>query len=145
MLELRKSVIEEASAFVEMEHSHDTKDFVIPYPLEKHRILIESSDVIYLSLYYKSELSGFMILSQENQDTVEFRRIVVKSKGKGHGQLAIKAMERYCVEKLNCSRVWLDVFELNSRGLHIYQKLGYTQFKAVNYEGKRLLLMEKAT
>ncbi|HAS8538026.1 TPA: GNAT family N-acetyltransferase, partial [Vibrio vulnificus] len=36
------------------------------------------------------------------------------------------------------------VFELNSRGLHIYQKLGYTQFKEAFYEGKKLLFMEKA-
>ncbi|MCG6442291.1 GNAT family N-acetyltransferase [Vibrio parahaemolyticus] len=143
MLELRKSVIEDAGAFVEMEHSDDTKDFIIPYSLEQHRILIDSNDVIYLSLYYENELSGFMILSQDNQDVVEFRRIVVASKGKGFGQLAIKAMERYCAEKLNCSRVWLDVFELNSRGLHIYQKLGYTQFKEAFYEGKKLLFMEK--
>ncbi|HFQ4970775.1 hypothetical protein [Vibrio vulnificus] len=58
MLELRKSVIEDAGAFVEMEHTDDTKDFIIPYPLEQHRILIDSNDVIYLSLYYENELSG---------------------------------------------------------------------------------------
>ncbi|TOP74542.1 histone acetyltransferase [Vibrio parahaemolyticus] len=143
MLELRESVAEEASAFVEMERSHDTKDFVIPYSLEKHRNLIESNDVIYLSLYYKNELSGFMILSQESEGVVEFRRIVVASKGKGFGQFAIKTMEQYCRENLKCSKVWLDVFEQNSRGIHIYQKLGYTQFKEVNYDGNRLLFMEK--
>jgi RimJ/RimL family protein N-acetyltransferase len=82
-------------------------------------------------------------LSQESQDTVEFRRIVVASKGKGLGQLAIKEMEQYCAEHLNCSKVWLDVFESNSRGIHIYQKLGYTQFKEALYEGRSLLFMEK--
>ncbi|WP_394241181.1 GNAT family N-acetyltransferase [Vibrio astriarenae] len=144
MLELRKSVKEEASAFVEMERSIETKDYVLPYPLEKHKLLINSNDVIYLSLYYENELSGFMILSQESKDVVEFRRIVVSSKGKGIGQLAIKEMERYCREKLGCSKVWLDVFELNSRGIHIYQKLGYQQFREAEIEGKRLLLMNKA-
>ncbi|PSV20195.1 N-acetyltransferase, partial [Photobacterium leiognathi subsp. mandapamensis] len=34
VLELRKSVISEARAFVEMECSYDTKGFVIPYSLE---------------------------------------------------------------------------------------------------------------
>lgn len=143
VLELRKSVTSEASAFVEMECSQDTKGFVIPYSLEKHASLIESNDVIYLSLYYENELSGFMILSQESQDVVEFKRIVVAFKGKGLGQLAIKEMEQYCTKNLNCARVWLDVFELNSRGIHIYQKLGYTQFKEAFYEGKKLLFMEK--
>lgn len=143
VLELRKSVISEASAFVEMECSPDTKGFVIPYSVEKHVSLIESNEVVYLSLYDENELSGFIILSQESQDTVEFRRIVVASKGKGLGQLAIKEMEQYCAEHLNCSKVWLDVFESNSRGIHIYQKLGYTQFKEALYEGRSLLFMEK--
>ncbi|GEM77397.1 GNAT family N-acetyltransferase [Vibrio sagamiensis] len=66
-----------------------------------------------------------------------------KLKGKGLGQLAIKEMEQYCAEHLNCLKVWLDVFESNSRGIHIYQKLGYTQFKEAFYEGKKLLFMEK--
>ncbi len=143
VLELRKSVISEASAFVEMECSSDTKGFVIPYSVEKHVSLIESNEVVYLSLYDENELSGFIILSQESQGTVEFRRIVVASKGKGLGQLAIKEMEQYCAEHLNCSKVWLDVFESNSRGIHIYQKLGYTQFKEALYEGRSLLFMEK--
>ncbi|MGR5355132.1 GNAT family N-acetyltransferase [Vibrio chagasii] len=143
VLELRKSVISEVSAFVEMECSSDTKGFVIPYSVEKHVSLIESNEVVYLSLYDENELSGFIILSQESQDTVEFRRIVVASKGKGLGQLAIKEMEQYCAEHLNCSKVWLDVFESNSRGIHIYQKLGYTQFKEALYEGRSLLFMEK--
>ncbi|MGI9874457.1 GNAT family N-acetyltransferase [Vibrio chagasii] len=143
VLELRKSVLSEASAFVEMECSSDTKGFVIPYSVEKHVSLIESNEVVYLSLYDENELSGFIILSQESQDTVEFRRIVVASKGKGLGQLAIKEMEQYCAEHLNCSKVWLDVFESNSRGIHIYQKLGYTQFKEALYEGRSLLFMEK--
>lgn len=143
MLELKKSIADEASFFVEMERASDTRAFVIPYSLDKHKALIESNDVIYLSIYYEGKLSGFIILSQEGDNTIEFRRVVINNKGKGLGQLAIKAMENYCMENLKCSRIWLDVFESNLKGIHIYKKLGYTKFKESDYEGRCLLFMEK--
>lgn len=74
---------------------------------------------------------------------VELRRIVISKKGNGLGQQAIALMEEYCAEHLNCSRVWLDVFESNKRGIYLYQKLGYKQFKQTEFEGQQLLCMEK--
>ena len=53
-------------------------------------------------------------------------------------------MEKFCTEELNAKRIWLDVFEHNKRGLHVYQKLGYSKFKEKQYEGKNLLFYEKS-
>ncbi|KLV05243.1 histone acetyltransferase [Photobacterium aquae] len=126
-----------------MERTEEAIGFVIPYSLKKHRELIESDEVIYLSIFYDDKLSGFMILHQENDQVVEFRRIVISATGYGLGQLAIKAMEQYCFQYLDCSRVWLDVFESNLRGLHIYKKLGYKIFQNTRHNGVQLLMMEK--
>ena len=143
MLELRKSKLEEISAFIEMENSEDTKQYVIPYAVEKHISEMRSEKVIYLSIYHVDKLSGFMILAIEGIGSVEFRRIVISTKGNGLGQQAINSMESFCAQQLGCSRVWLDVFESNKRGLHIYKKLGYKQFKVGENNGSTLLFMEK--
>ncbi|MFV7759751.1 hypothetical protein ACNPKZ_04255 [Shewanella algae] len=45
--------------------------------------------------------------------------------------------------ELNASRIWLDVFDINQVGRHIYQKLGYCEFDATEVNGKRLLFMQK--
>ena len=37
----------------------------------------------------------------------------------------------------------LDVFESNVRGQHIYEKLGYVQFKEGEIDGKPILYYEK--
>ncbi|WEM43843.1 GNAT family N-acetyltransferase [Photobacterium sp. DA100] len=144
MLKLERSKVEDADFFFEIERLSGTEEFIIPYSLEKHRELIGSNEPIYLSVFHNDELVGFIILHQESSEAVEFRRIVILSKGRGLGQLAIKAMERFCSKELGCSRVWLDVFESNVRGLHIYRKLGYKPFKTSIYDGQRLLFMEKS-
>jgi RimJ/RimL family protein N-acetyltransferase len=40
-------------------------------------------------------------------------------------------------------RIWLDVFEHNARGRHVYEKLGYRRFDSGELDGKPLLLYEK--
>jgi RimJ/RimL family protein N-acetyltransferase len=75
---------------------------------------------------------------------VEFRRVVVADKDKGIGQLAIAAMERFCRAELERKRIWLDVFESNHRGRHVYEKLGYQRFGESSHPGGKLLLYEKA-
>lgn len=143
MLELRKSKVHEASEFVVMESDQGTSEFIIPYSLTQHISFITSDELIYLSIYDSDELVGFMILVIHSPNDVEFRRIVIAKKGHGLGQRAITLMEEYCTEHLNCSRVWLDVFESNKRGINLYRKLGYKQFKQTEFEGQQLLFMEK--
>lgn len=53
-------------------------------------------------------------------------------------------MELYCTRILQANRIWHDVFEANTRGLHTYQKLGYKVFKTENLNSKALLYMDKA-
>lgn len=55
----------------------------------------------------------------------------------------MQLMEEYCLNELNASRIWLDVFAANQVGRHIYQKLGYCEFDATEVNGKRLLFMQK--
>ena len=68
---------------------------------------------------------------------------MVGAKGAGTGQGAIRAMEAYCSNQLRRERIWLDVFASNSRGRHVYRKLGYREFKRGELRGKALLFMEK--
>jgi len=145
MIELIAARKQDLSTFIEMESAADTSQFIMSYSLEQHQIEMKNSNVIYLSIMNQGDISGFIILSSDNDfKDIEFRRIVVASKGKGVGQLAIKAMEQYCAAILKANRIWLDVFETNNRGQHIYQKLGYKVFKSENLNSKALLYMDKA-
>jgi RimJ/RimL family protein N-acetyltransferase len=144
MIELRESIPRDIPAFIEMEKDADTSDFILPYSPERHQSEFAKPDIVYLSILNAGELAGFFILVLEADGrSVEFRRIVVADKGKGLAQAAIPAMEEYCRERLGRNRIWLDVFEFNQRGQHIYQKLGYRRFDQGEAEGKVLFFYDK--
>ncbi|MEM7030790.1 MAG: GNAT family N-acetyltransferase [Chloroflexota bacterium] len=144
MVSIREATIVELSAFVKMEQAEDTAEYITAYDLETHQIKFQDPDIVYLSILHEAQLAGFIILVLEaDAMSVEFRRIVVSKRGSGVGQAAIKAMEAYCRNQLKRQRVWLDVFDFNQRGRHIYEKQGYTYFKREDYKGQLLLFYEK--
>lgn len=144
MIEVRDARTDDLPYFHAMDGERDTRDHITRYTLEEHRREFGRDDVVYLAILADARLAGYFILVLEaDSDCVEFRRIVVAEKGKGTGQAAILAMEAYCVECLRRERIWLDVFETNPRGLHVYQKLGYRQFDSDELDGRKLLLLEK--
>jgi len=130
--------------FAQLEQAPDTKQFVLPYSETEHARNILNSSFVYLRILDAGELVGFFILVLDSEpNSVEFRRAVVSDKGKGVGQSAITAMEQFCRTQLQRTRVWLDVFEYNNRGRHIYEKLGYERYGESDHEGRRLLLYQK--
>ncbi|AOT08628.1 GNAT family N-acetyltransferase [Pseudoalteromonas luteoviolacea] len=143
MIELAPALPEHIDAFVVMEQHSDTTPFIIPYTNAQHQAEMRNQDTIYLSIYSNKALSGFFILVRHANTEIEFRRVVVDSKCRGIGQQAIAQMEQYCIAHFDTQRIWLDVFESNQRGLHIYNKLGYRQFKTALHQGQPLILMEK--
>ena len=144
MIHVLPSSENEIHLFVEMEQSEDTSRFIIPNKKEVHLKEFAKSNIYYLSIKQNDKTVGFVILVIDAQsNSVELRRIVVASKGLGIGQEAILKIEGFVMEVLSFNRIWLDVFESNSRGKHIYEKLGYKEFKRSLFEGAPLILMEK--
>ena len=128
-----------------MEQDADAAPNIDPYSYEQHLAEYNRSDIVYLSIYDNHELAGFFILALDPDNTsVEFRRIVVARRDKGIGQQAIFKMETYCREHLKRNRVWLDVFDFNQRGQHVYVKLGYQLFDKKDFYGKTLLCYQKS-
>lgn len=117
---------------------------ILPYSLARHEREFARKENIYLSILRDDRLTGFIILGlDEDGSSVEFRRIVVATRGGGTGQQAIFRMEEYCRDELRRYRVWLDVFADNLRGQHIYRKLGYRQFDKGDLGGRILLYFVK--
>lgn len=144
MITLEKATINDASIFAGFELMPDTQKYILPYTPLEHELKIKDSALVYLRILAHNELKGFFILALEpDRQSIEFRRIVISEKGRGIGQLAIVMMEQYCRKELNRTRIWLDVFEDNSRGRHIYEKLGYVFFGENVNQGKKLLLYHK--
>ena len=141
LIKLNESNIQE---IILMESDSDTSRFILPYDDNKHREEINKEQNLYLGIYENGILSGFIILGiEDNGSRIEFRRIVVKEKGNGIGQRAIYELENFCKDFWNTKSIWLDVFEDNKRGIHIYKKIGYELKSKSKFNSRNLLIMEK--
>lgn len=144
MISLSESRPDELQQFCELDQHPDAREHIITISLQQHQQAFEATDIVYLSIYRDNNLVGYFMLAREaDPGNIEFRRIVIIDKDTGIGQAAIPAMEAYCRDQLGCQRIWLDVFESNARGRHVYDKLGYHLFNTGDLDGKKLLFMQK--
>ena len=145
MIHLRPCAREELGVLDDMDRQEHARQFVIQTGLEVHQQQFDHPGVTYLVIENdEGECCGYFILVLEADGrSVEFRRILVDEHRRGIGQSAIVEMENYCRREYEAGRIWLDVFEDNQLGIHIYEKLGYERFSADSHEGRRLFLYEK--
>lgn len=144
MLDLRPMTPAELDIVCELELDPDTMPYILPTPRAQHRANMARDDMAYLSIYQADRFAGYFILVLDVDDvSIECRRIVIAEKGAGTGRRAMGLMEAYCRERLGRKRIWLDVFDFNQRGRHLYPGLGYRYIGDQEVDGKRLLFYEK--
>ena len=146
MISLRPSTRDELEIFDALDRQIHASKFVISTGLKTHQKYFDDPNITYLSIENsRGEFSGYFVLVVEpDTESVEFRRILIDQNKRGVGQVAITEMENYCRKEFSVKRIWLDVYEDNAIGRHIYEKMGYQQFKEELEEGRQLLFYEKA-
>jgi ribosomal protein S18 acetylase RimI-like enzyme len=144
MIELDESTKEDLKLFSDWENLDGIREFICPYSIERHKEEFEKDEVIYFKINFYSKPVGFALLKlEDDKRSVEFRRIVIVERGKGIGQKVLNDIEKNCINKLKRNRIWLDVFEINKRGIHIYEKHGYQKIDEIDIEDKRAFVYEK--
>lgn len=126
---LQSTLLEDVDLICEIEKQNGNLEFITPYSKERHLQVIESKDEEHLTVWHKetNKLIGFIILAGlQNQNlSLEFRRIVIQPKGKGFGRQCLQLIKTYCFDTLKFHRLWLDVFEDNSKAISLYQSEGF--------------------
>lgn len=136
---------DEIPAIMKMESDEDAAEFVTQFSAERHGRDLRDPDIVYKSIYDENRaLIGFIILLLDpDAYSVELRRIVVTPKGRGYGRRTMALVDCVCRDEIGRRRIWLDVFEFNSRAQRVYEHSGYRQFGTAEYDGKPLRLYEK--
>ncbi|MEM7209701.1 MAG: GNAT family N-acetyltransferase [Pseudomonadota bacterium] len=144
-IQLKPANKDELAFFCEMAKQDHARDFVNQHDLETLQTWFARDNTHFLCICDTSdELIGYFILIvEQDEQTVEFARIVIDRRSRGIGQLAIREMEAFCRNELGANRIWLDVYEDNPRGIHIYEKLGYSYFKTEMVADRKLHFYEK--
>jgi len=112
-----------------MEKAND--EFVFVWPRERHIEAIERLDEMHVSIVNAAtrELVGYIILAGigGEDNSLEFRRMVIADKGKGYGTTSTRFIKKYCFEELKYHRLWLDAYTDNRKAIALYVKEGFTQ------------------
>jgi diamine N-acetyltransferase len=126
---ITKTVYENIDLVISIESEQENKTFITPYDKKRHFQVIDSKDEEHLTVWDKTteKIVGFIILAGlENPNlSLEFRRIVIQSKGKGFGRQCLKLTKDYCFNNLKFHRLWLDVFDDNERAITLYTSEGF--------------------
>lgn len=145
MISLRRATRDELLHFDAMDRQTHAVRFVTQCGIEMHRQYFDNPDITYLSIDNgDGECLGYFVLVLEaDRENLEFRRILIDRNCRGAGQTAILAMEAFCQREFDIKRIWLDVYDDNAIGIHIYEKLGYRRFRSAPDAGRKLHFYEK--
>jgi RimJ/RimL family protein N-acetyltransferase len=113
-----------------LERARDVRDLVGHWPEDKHRRMLEDPDAAYW-VYEdpNGQVLGFAILEglQSEHRSILLRRIVVGVTDKGLGRIFLSFLLDKVFESYNAHRLWLDVFETNTRARRVYRALGFRE------------------
>ena len=145
MIFIRSAQYSDLIRFSQLDSQAHVRDFFSHKSLEVHQKDFRSESIVYLGIIDElGGVIGYFILQLENDEkTINFKRILVGYDHLGVGQRAISSMEDYCKNKFEVNRIWLDLYENNHKAKHIYEKLGYKQFKNEATSPRSILYYEK--
>lgn len=126
---LRATTVADCDFVLAAESHPDNAGFVEQWTRQRHRAAIESSDSLHWVIESRGEAIGYAVLedADDPNHSLLLRRIVVASKGRGHGRAALILIARYCFEVLGFHRLWLYVAVDNPRAEALYRRLGFVQ------------------
>ena len=113
---------------LDAEREQENAKYVGQWSFEQHEKALDDEDTLHLIVKNISgKKIGYIIMKgiTNQNDSIEFMRIVITDKGYGYGKDAISLIKKWCFEIKHAHRLWLDVRENNVRAQHVYQSLGF--------------------
>jgi RimJ/RimL family protein N-acetyltransferase len=92
-------------------------------------MLLGDPDAMHVVFEQDGAAVGYAILrGLLNADrAIELKRIVIGSKGKGHGRAAIRWARHFAFAQQGAHRLWLDTYEHNVRAQRLYESEGFVR------------------
>jgi diamine N-acetyltransferase len=132
-IRLRPATEADLDFVMEMEGTPENSPFVRHWSIQQHQSAISDNNIAHLIVEnsLNNKPIGYIILvGLENPDqSIEFKRIVVKEKNEGLGRESVRLIKKMAFGDLGAHRLWLEVMEHNDRAIKLYQSEGFT------YEG----------
>ncbi|MBU0954026.1 MAG: GNAT family N-acetyltransferase [Spirochaetes bacterium] len=121
------------------EQAADNRQWIFQWTAEQHLAAMQEPDCRHLILEAVAENKatataetrrvGYALLygfANPNR-AIELRRLAISEKGRGLGHAAMRLLAELAFGQGKAHRFWLDLYETNSRALHLYESEGFSR------------------
>ena len=130
-LRLRPTMLSDLDFVVTVEDDAANRPFITPWERTQHEGAVRFPDFRHFIVEAGADgsRSGFVILQgcRNPHRSVELKRIVLQSKGRGLGRACVRLLKAMAFRDLKAHRFWLDVKALNTRALALYASEGFVE------------------
>lgn len=130
-LRLRPTMLSDLDFVVTVEDDAANRPFITPWERTQHEGAVRFPDFRHFIVEAGDDggRSGFVILQgcRNPHRSVELKRIVLQSKGRGLGRACVRLLKAMAFRDLKAHRFWLDVKALNTRALALYASEGFVE------------------
>lgn len=130
-MRLRPTMLSDLDFVISVETDAHNLPFITPWERTQHEGAVRFPDfrhfIVEAGEGYES--AGFVILQgcRNPHGSVELKRVVLQPKGQGLGRECVRQLKRMAFRDLRAHRFWLDVKQLNTRALALYQSEGFVE------------------
>ncbi|WP_119154817.1 GNAT family N-acetyltransferase [Caldimonas tepidiphila] len=132
-IRLRPTLIDDLDFVVGIEQDEANRPWITPWERTQHEAAVRFPDfrhfVVEATDAGRSEPVGFVILigCRNPNRSIELKRLVIQSKGRGLGRACVRLLKRVAFEDLGAHRFWLDVRLHNTRAQALYDSEGFVE------------------
>jgi diamine N-acetyltransferase len=130
LISFRATVQSDLVSVLSMEQNSENRPFIRQWTPEQHLAAIADRNVAHLVISTPDcgLIGYFILIGLENADrSIEFKRIVIDTKGKGFGRKVVAFVKKLVFDEYNFHRLWLEVVEHNDRAFSLYHSEGFTE------------------
>lgn len=126
---LRPTMQSDLDFVLSLEQDPANLPFITPWERTQHEAAIRFPDFRHFIVEAGPDLeaAGFVILigCRSPHQSLELKRMVVRSKGQGVGRAALRVVKKAAFDDLGAHRLWLDVKKRNTRAQALYDSEGF--------------------
>ncbi|MES2940087.1 MAG: GNAT family protein [Pseudomonadota bacterium] len=126
---LRPTMQSDLEFVLSLENDPENLPYITPWERTQHEAAIRFPDFRHFILEGGPGLDavGFLILigCKSRHQSLELKRMVVRSKGRGFGRAALRVAKKVAFDDLGAHRLWLDVKTHNVRARALYDSEGF--------------------
>jgi RimJ/RimL family protein N-acetyltransferase len=130
-LKLRLTLLSDLEWVQSVETDAHNRPFITPWERPQHEAALRIPDFRHFIVEAgpSGSRDGFVILQgcRNPHRSVELKRIVLQTKGRGLGRACVRLLKRMAFRDLRAHRFWLDVKSLNQRALALYASEGFVE------------------